>query len=419
MRKKGKRFETLEDIEKALQSRKENKTGKTEKGSGIAAPKGVSGENDGNSQMQGRKRQAAMPNRKLRRAHGTNAVHGKKNARDGRLESFFQNEQWEEYGRMLMIPLIAVLLMAVILLLDNGNNESNANKGLETESTASQAEQPVTEAAEEDGLPVCEIPEIRMLVSDYFSARLSADTDRLYEIFGRKEDNRKEKLAKLLKTQASWIQSYENIEVYALPGKEQDARLCIITYDIDFRRTDTLAPGIMYSYVQRDADGNYIIAENLRKETRDYINEKLEEEPVVKLRTEINNELQNHLAKDSTLALIYTSFLDGKIYNEADLAAQDEQEVNLLTPENSDLVGGLQSETDSTDAEDGADSSVSVDSADGNGNLPADDTGSSDGTTDGEIAIDSGSHADAGNTEPAESGTESGVSLNVFSETNQ
>lgn len=376
MKKRERRFETLDDIEHAFQSRLEKETKKRpEKRSGNAAPKGVSGENSGeddeliedltdlldepeNAQdrsqentQEKRLTDTAEERRTKSAAHRqTGIVHGRKSAQ----KDFSQEEKLLEYGRLLVIPLIAVILMAVILVLDKSPETDPGAAASQTESEAesqsvSGAE---TGASDEDALQICEIPEIRMLISDYFDARLAADTDRLYEIFGRKDDSRKEKVASMLKTQAAWIQAFQNIEIYALPGKENDARLCIVTYDIDFRRTDTLAPGIMYSYVQRDADGKYIIAENLRKETRDYINEKLEEKPVKELRTKINNELQNALAKDGTLALIYTSFNNGEIYSETNLEEDDEPEVNLLTPENSDLAGGLSDRVDAVNEAD-------------------------------------------------------------------
>ena len=277
----------------------------------------------------------------------------------------------DEYGRLLIIPALAIVLLAVILLAGK-NTGSNLHAGEEVsivpeESAAATESDAVQTAA---GLKDCEIPEIQMLVGDYFAARQSGDAKKLYALFDRKNESQLAADQKKLEAQRSWIQSFNDIHLYELPGLSADARLILVTYSIDFRRTDTLAPGIMYCYVQKNADGKYVIAEQLRKETLDYINEELAMPQVEALQQSVNKELSKALNEDSTLALIYTSFVNGNIYSDSDLESGD-QEVDLyLNPSDSDLVAHPQGESGSADAAgsdsgtEGADSAESADNAD-------------------------------------------------------
>ncbi|MDO4438844.1 MAG: hypothetical protein Q4B86_05305 [Eubacteriales bacterium] len=271
--------------------------------------------------------------KKRGRGHGKTSAD--KNKKTAGFDRFDLSDSLREHGRLLVIPAICILLIIIISLLGNKNNKNEAAPADNTETTA----QSQTEAEPEISLKKCEIPEINMLITEYFDARLNADTDRLYTIFNKSLTQGKEEAKKELEAQRSWIQAFKDIQVYELPGLEKDARLLFITYNIDFRRTDTLAPGIMYCYAMKNADGEYIFAENLIKDQIDYVNEMLEREDVAELRRSINNSLSNALNGDSTLALIYTSFVNGEIYKEYDLDVDKEQEVDLfINPEDSDLV---------------------------------------------------------------------------------
>ena len=286
----------------------------------------------------------------------------------------------EEYGRLLVIPAVSLILIVLILILqaiwsgetpqaaaqtpaentesaapgENTGEEAAQDSG-DTEAASSEedsASAEETEEAEPEGPIPCRIPQIEQTVNEYFTARLNADADTLYRLYGRTSDTGKDALIKRLKAQASWIQSYDGIEVYTMPGMDEDSKVCIVTYKINFRRTNTNAPGIMYCYMMKQADGSWQIGENLRSDKVQYIDEKLADAEVVKMQDEVDAQLRSALNSDSTLALIYTSFLNGEIYNETAPDLNAEQEVDFLNnPADSDLVGGLVIENDGETAE--------------------------------------------------------------------
>ncbi len=173
-------------------------------------------------------------------------------------------------------------------------------------------------------------------VRSYFDARLNADTSTIFTLFGRSDTSADEEFAEKLKAQADWIQGFQDIIVYSMPGTEDGEKLCLVTYVIDFRRTDAMAPGIMYLYAVRNGDG-YIFRENLLKDKVDYAEAALESETAQTLIQEVDDALKTSLDSNSTLALIYTSFQNGAIYDEADLDLDQEVDV-FIDPEDSILV---------------------------------------------------------------------------------
>ena len=93
----------------------------------------------------------------------------------------------------------------------------------------------------------------------------------------------------------------------------------------------------MYFYAVRDDAGSYTIVENPVKDIHDYITRELETDSAKTLIDESNTSLKEALDSDSTLSLIYVSFMSGEIYKESDLDVNRDQEVGF-TAEDSILV---------------------------------------------------------------------------------
>lgn len=234
--------------------------------------------------------------------------------------------------KFLVAGSVAILVVCLIVVLFAVRSVRDI--GMESEETGS------TEVIEQSEAPIvadtsipftaCDDQTIVSLVQDYFDARLSGDSAAIYTLFGRSDTSQDDSLQNRLKTQAGWIQGFNDITVYSVPGTTDGELLCLVTYTIDFRRTDAMAPGVMYFYVYKTEDENYIIEETLSKEKVDYANAFLEAESASSIIDLIDTQLSENLAADSTLALIYTSFVNGDIYSEADLEAERDPEVDIV-----------------------------------------------------------------------------------------
>ena len=243
-------------------------------------------------------------------------------------------------NRLLLLSLaaVAVVIAVVCVGLAAHNSRKKAAEEALASSIAAEAEAQANAVDYEmSDFTECMVPELNMLAQEYFDAKLAGDVDKLAEIFGRNAADTDAELATRLKAQADWIQSYTLNKVYVANGLDDNAKLCLVCYDIDFRRTDTMAPGVMYFYAHRDSDGNYTIAENPVKEIHDYILAELETDSAKAIIDESNARLKEALDSDSTLSLIYVSFLSGEIYKESDLDVNRDQEVGF-SAEDSILV---------------------------------------------------------------------------------
>ena len=251
------------------------------------------------------------------------------------------------HSRLFVVSAIvlAVLVILILVFAMGGKEDKEAPSPEESAAELSAAAEVssdgadgATETEEASVLRDCDIPEISMLINDYFNYRLAADAEGLYKIFGKAEDAAMDTVREMLSAQAGWIQSFDNVHIRLANGLTQDSKVCFITYDINFRRTDTAAPGIMYCYVEKQ-DGSYVIDETLESDKVELIDSLLAEPEVDELITEVDNSLSNVLGYDSDLALIYTAFSNGEIYEESNYDPDREPEVNLFTdPSDSVLV---------------------------------------------------------------------------------
>jgi len=256
-------------------------------------------------------------------------------------------------GRLLLVMAgVAVILVLLILIavrrgkIKEAEAESisieqsvEESRSIEASVQASVAESEAEAARHR--LTACTEDSVNKTVKDYFALRLAGDAEGLYRLCGKDTENGVDpEIASKLTAQKSWIRSFDDIEVYLLPVEDENTRLGVARYKINFRRVNTKAPGIMYFYLTKDTDGNWVINENLLKNTREGIAEEFEKSGVQSLIDENTAELKKALEADSDLALMYTSFLNGEIYSDYNLDPDREQQVDLFTnPEDSILLG--------------------------------------------------------------------------------
>lgn len=255
-----------------------------------------------------------------------------------------------------VLMLLGIVLILVLLIVIIGVNrrtrereeQSRAEKASIEESESLSVAASIEESlrALEEGetaaisLTPAEGGEIRRLVDRYFKARQEADTRELFDIFGRSDSAQPDQeLSRKLTAQSSWIRSFDDVEVYTLPGKDEDSCIGVVKYRINFRRVNAKAPCIMYFYAEKDENGSWHMRENLLKDTRDLIAQRFEETGVNDMIEENTKKLRAVLAEDSDLALVYTCFENGEIYSEQQLDPDRVPEVKVFSdPADSILI---------------------------------------------------------------------------------
>ncbi len=253
----------------------------------------------------------------------------------GRKRPGRRSDDKTKYARLLAIPVAVVLvLLVVILVMDKkpgsskntedttvsetsdisieGDTESSAGDGTEDESV-----EPDNNEYNQDfsayELQKDANPQVNELISTYFQAKVDQDAQALYKVFGKEEDDRLEERKQQLKDEAVYIEDYQDITCYTKAGMTDDSYVVYVTYDVKFRRVDTLAPGLMWCYVVKNDNGDYIIRENVVGDEADYVAEQNRTEDVRLLSTQVNERLKQAIESDSLLAGIYKDLSNGAV----------------------------------------------------------------------------------------------------------
>lgn len=260
-----------------------------------------------------------------------------------------RENQIREMTGLLGIPALIIVLMILILILDHTPKAKDSPENPQAVASASsltdenEAGETVTASvadgnagADEDSSLVRQYNDEYMtkLFQDYFDARLSGDTDTLYRLTGvsNQTEEQTANLKAKLKTQAGYIEDYQDIEQYAVDGLEKNTKLVFVTYNVKFRRIDTLAPGIMYCYVKVNDQNSFEIVENMSPEQTKFVNSYItNHSEVQELINATNSRLLEAISSDQRLAVVYDAFQSGRIYT--DSQEEIDSEVSLISVE--------------------------------------------------------------------------------------
>lgn len=246
-----------------------------------------------------------------------------------------------KYIRMAAIPmLIVVILVVIIVLMDKKSGDKEASvtpapetsteadisiHGDKTESQSGSVEpdnnQYTTDFSQYE-LQKDEIPQVNLIISEYFQAKVDQDAEKLFQLFGKPTDGSLEARREELKSEAVYIEDYQDIVCYTKPGITEDSYVAYVTYEVKFRRVDTLAPGLMWCYVLKEDSGNYIIRENVVGDEADYVAKQNQSEDVRLLSNQVNERLRQAIESDTLLAGIYKDLRNGAVVSSS---ASDEE----------------------------------------------------------------------------------------------
>lgn len=251
----------------------------------------------------------------------------------------------------LGIPLIVIILILVIVVADRcGRKETETEStkvvtttGETMSTTATPETEPEssegTEAAEEpeNGDPFAaenferdSVPEILSLMEQYFHARATADAVSMNRLYGIGENDvsvtELEAQKTRMRSNSKYVTGFENIATYIKPGITSDTWLVYTTAEIQFRSVKNRAPMIMWCYVKKDADGNYLLTDSnsLPAEVLTYVDAAARSEEVRRLAADVNTRLKAALEEDSDLQQVY-----GILNSDSPLWVDDDPEPDL------------------------------------------------------------------------------------------
>ena len=193
----------------------------------------------------------------------------------------------------VIILVAAALIVAVILITSRKGNKDRQEIQTVVDVTENQNNNNnQIQSLEKDG-----VPEVKELVQKYFDAVKKADVKDLKEA---------------LKKQCEYVESYENIICYTVPGIADNTYIAYVYYEIKFIGIDTKAPSMIRLYICQNKDGSLYIDKNAKDgEIAAYLQEVAGWESVRELVANVNTRYQEACVKDEALKNL-KDMLDGK-----------------------------------------------------------------------------------------------------------
>lgn len=204
----------------------------------------------------------------------------------------------------VIILVAAALIAAVILITSRKGNKDRQEIQTVVDITGEDLNNKnQIQTLEKDGVPA-----VKELVQKYFDAVKSADVKQLEQIVVQEAAFSKESLEK----DCEYIDAYENIVCYTVPGIVDNTYVAYVYYEIKFIGIDTKAPSMIRLYICQNEDGSLYIDKRTKDgEVAAYLQEVAGWESVRELVANVNTRYQEACAKDEALRNL-KDMLDGK-----------------------------------------------------------------------------------------------------------
>ncbi len=199
-------------------------------------------------------------------------------------------------------------------------------------------------------------PEVNSLIDAFYTAWGEKNVDRMKELADSFDATDE---AKVLN--ATYIESYSNINVYTKKGLTDDSYVVFVSYDLKFTDVNTPAPGLAQLYVVKKDDKYMIHNDKNDTEVNEYIDKTNQDEDVKKLISEVETNLNKAMESDADLKafeeqLGQETSMASMADNGSELTTQDVCNMRSEAGTDGDILQELQAGTKVT----------KVDNADGN-----------------------------------------------------
>lgn len=215
-----------------------------------------------------------------------------------------------KYSKMLAIPAAIIILIIIILSMDTFSGMKKKNKKKET-ATQSEIFVPSDEMKEDAVQGVID------MINYYQVARITADTDKLCELFGENPESVSESVKEKLKEESKLFEYFgADTIVYTVDGVRKGEYIVYAKMSLKFKKAETLAPMIMAAYAVPDKDtGRYRIldASDMSTEQKLRMKKINESKEVQKMYVELKEELSKLVVDDVNLADKYKDFVNGSL----------------------------------------------------------------------------------------------------------
>ena len=249
---------------------------------------------------------------------------------------------------LLGLAILAVLLIlffggrAIFRALSSGPDREEQQTEQEND-TSDETGSEDDETTDSNALQENAYPEVNTLIESFYAAWGQKNVDAMKELTDNFSSTDEDKVVN-----ATYIESYDNIQVYTKQGLDESSYVVFVSYDLKFQGIDTSAPGLSELYVVKDESGNWLIHnDESDQEVQECIEKTRQEEDVQELisqeeerynqAVESSEELKNYLeqlGEETNTALMAD---DGDM-----LTATEDCNVRADANTSSEILGRLQ-----------------------------------------------------------------------------
>lgn len=239
------------------------------------------------------------------------------------------------FFKILALPLIALILIIIIVIVDRiPNKKASATEAASSELPGDAADNDTyTYDFSEYGISANTIPEIDTLISEYQKAKVTGDAETIFRLYGRPNTEGIDVLQARMNEEKKFYEDFLETELYTASGVSEGSYLVLIKTNVKFKKISTPAPTLIWTYVIRDENGNYIMKDSsaLSEEEIARKQKLFESEDVILLSNEVNSKLTEAVINDVKLSNLYQLLNEGGQGIPAPNATDEESEEN--TPE--------------------------------------------------------------------------------------
>ncbi len=235
--------------------------------------------------------------------------------------------------------IMGIGIMAIMMAVSTGC--SNTNTKVSTEETTTVPESTMSEEEKRlsdyktYGMQKDAIPGIIELVKAYQYAKVNADARRMYNVFGRSDEDGLADLQTKLNDEAKVYESFDDVVTYVTKGYEDNSYVVFISSNVKFYDIDTKAPMLTWAYVKEQPKDAFYMVENeeMTADERKFVEEVSKSEDIIALDAQMRKELATAVTSDIQLGTLYSIWVQNAATNESSTTGETtvEETVEAIT----------------------------------------------------------------------------------------
>ena len=230
--------------------------------------------------------------------------------------------------------IMGIGVMAIMMAVSTGC--SNTNTKVSTEETTTVPESTMSEEEKRlsdyktYGMQKDAIPGIIELVKAYQYAKVNADARRMYNVFGRSDEDGLSDLQTKLSEEAKVYEEFDDTVTYVTRGYEANSYVVFISSNVKFRDIDTKAPMLTWAYVMESPKDAFYMVENdkMTEDEKKYVDEVSRSEDIIALDAQMRKDLATAVTSDIQLGTLYSIWVQNASTKDSDT---EKETINAIT----------------------------------------------------------------------------------------